>query len=247
MNGSLDVPGTSISRHNSPVEGLPLPRSKAHSRSQTPSPIGIGGLIEKKTGNLALKGRKEATTAVLNVTLAEMIRAHLPALSRFPRAWNLLYSIDQHGISLHTLYDKCENQAHLKTNSGLVTKVGALVVIKDSEDAIFGAYIGDGLRKSMGKGYYGSGESFLWRYVNGNFQVFKWTGKNDYVALCEPEYLSFGGGDGVYGLYLNDTLFDGSSARCPTFDNDPLCSLGEKKGRAVSFECVGLEVWGLGP
>ncbi len=25
-------------------------------------------------------------------------------------------------------------------------------------------------------------------------QVFKWTGKNDYVALCEPEYISFGGG-----------------------------------------------------
>ncbi len=24
--------------------------------------------------------------------------------------------------------------------------------------------------------------------------VFKWTGKNDYVALCEPDYISFGGG-----------------------------------------------------
>lgn len=25
-------------------------------------------------------------------------------------------------------------------------------------------------------------------------RVFKWSGKNDYVALCEPEYISFGGG-----------------------------------------------------
>jgi hypothetical protein len=35
---------------------------------------------------------------------------------------------------------------------------------------------------------------FMWKYVAGKFQVFKWTGKNDYVALCEPEFLSFGGG-----------------------------------------------------
>lgn len=24
--------------------------------------------------------------------------------------------------------------------------------------------------------------------------VYKWTGKNDYVALCEPDFLSLGGG-----------------------------------------------------
>lgn len=35
---------------------------------------------------------------------------------------------------------------------------------------------------------------FLWKYVGGRLQVFKWTGRNEYVALCEPEYLSFGGG-----------------------------------------------------
>lgn len=53
--------------------------------------------------------------------------------------------------------------------------------------------------------------------------------------------------DGNYGLYLDDTLYDGSSARCPTFENEPLCSAGPKKGGAVAFECVGLEVWGVGP
>ena len=53
--------------------------------------------------------------------------------------------------------------------------------------------------------------------------------------------------DGKYGLYLDETLFDGSSAPCPTFDNDPLCSSGENKTGAATFECVGLEVWGVGP
>jgi TLD len=51
--------------------------------------------------------------------------------------------------------------------------------------------------------------------------------------------------DGHYGLYLDETLFDGSSAPCPTFDNEPLCSAGERKGGEVTFECVGLEVWGV--
>jgi hypothetical protein len=52
--------------------------------------------------------------------------------------------------------------------------------------------------------------------------------------------------EGQYGLYLDDSLSEGSSARCPTFDNEPLCSLGPKKGGAVTFECVGLEVWKVG-
>lgn len=36
--------------------------------------------------------------------------------------------------------------------------------------------------------------------------------------------------DGHYGLYFDDTLFDGPSARCPTFKNTPLCSGAEVKG-----------------
>ena len=53
--------------------------------------------------------------------------------------------------------------------------------------------------------------------------------------------------DGQYGLYLDESLFDGSSAPCPTFDNDALCSPGPDKAGAVPFECVGLEVWAVGP
>ena len=36
--------------------------------------------------------------------------------------------------------------------------------------------------------------SFLWKAHGEDVRVFKWTGKNDYVALCEPESISFGGG-----------------------------------------------------
>lgn len=78
-----------------------------------------------------------------------------------------------------------------------------LFVVKDSDGGIFGSWISEGLKMSRGnEGYYGSGDSFLWKWVEnsrngdggGELGVFKWTGKNDYVALCEPGSISFGGG-----------------------------------------------------
>jgi len=140
---------------------------------------------------------------------------------------------------------------------GLGTR-GVLLIIKDAGAAVgdegaFGAWIangeGLGMGKKGGKGYFGGGESFLWKFTQGTLKVYQTTGMNSYVALCEPDYISFGGGDGHYGLYLDDTLYDGSSAPCPTFNNEPLCSPGLKKAgtTTVEFECVGLEVWGMGP
>ncbi|RDB18168.1 Oxidation resistance protein 1 [Hypsizygus marmoreus] len=206
----------------------------------------VGELMEKKSGSVELLGRKASTVPLLGVKLADMIRTHLPALARLPRKWTLLYSLDQHGISLKTLYARCE--APMQPRPGVSLPAGALVVVKDAGDTLFGVWTGkEGVHPSRGKGYYGGGDSFLWKYVGGKLHVFKWTGKNNYVALCEPEYISFGGGDGNYGLYLDDTLFEGSSAPCPTFANEPLCSPGPKAAGVVSFECVGLEVWAVGP
>ena len=58
-----------------------------------------------------------------------------------------------------------------------------------------------------------------------------------YSVLCSS--------DGHYGLYLNASLREGTTHRCPTFDNDPLAK-GEHVGDMVAFNCVGVEVWGVG-
>ena len=47
--------------------------------------------------------------------------------------------------------------------------------------------------------YYGGGDSFLWKVDKdasdgSGVNVFKWTGRNDYVALCDLDGFSFGGG-----------------------------------------------------
>ncbi|KAJ7730243.1 TLD-domain-containing protein [Mycena maculata] len=225
--------------------GRQAPGADRHGNGQEQKE-GVGVLLEKKmNGAISLVGRREGTVGVLTPELVSLIHPYLPALLRLPRQWTLFYSLDQHGISLNTLYSRCAPPSSTRTPH----PKGALVVIQDAGGVLFGAWVADGLRRSTRGGYYGGGESFLWRFVasSGTFDVYKWTGKNEYVALCEDNYISFGGGDGHYGLYLDDTLFDGSSARCPTFDNVPLCSGAEGKGGNADFECVGLEVWGVGP
>lgn len=58
--------------------------------------------------------------------------------------------------------------------------------------------------------------------------------------FCEAGFLSVGGGDGKYGLWLDGVLEYGISSSCLTFGNEPLSEEGEK------FEVVGVEMWCVG-
>jgi hypothetical protein len=60
------------------------------------------------------------------------------------------------------------------------------------------------------------------------------------MILCETGFLSVGGGDGHYGLWLDDTFEKGISSSCPTFGNEPLSDEGEK------FDILGVEIWSIG-
>jgi len=191
--------------------------------------------------SVQLLGRMESTIPVLSVDLADHIRQKLSALRRLAPSWTLLYSLDQHGISIATFYARLAQQQ--ESGQG-----GCLLAIQDSTGALFGVWMGDGIKHGRGV-YYGTGDSFLWKAsAKESVKVFRWTGENDYVALCESGFISFGGGDGKYGLYLDAAFLNGSSAACPTFRNEILC-LPDGHGSSsstVRFECVGLEAWSIG-
>ena len=72
------------------------------------------------------------------------------------------------------------------------------------------------------------------------FKAFPYSGVNDYLIFCEHGFLSVGGGDGRYGLWLDGVLERGVSSHCMTFGNEGLSEEGEK------FEVVGVEVWCVG-
>lgn len=105
--------------------------------------------------------------------------------------------------------------------------------------------------------YYGTGESFLFRYVDGKFESYHWTGKNAYFLLAKEDCIAMGGGcafaargafaappdpmrrrSGHFGLYLDGDLLHGTSGPSETFGNPPLT-------QSSHFTCVELEVWGF--
>lgn len=72
------------------------------------------------------------------------------------------------------------------------------------------------------------------------FKAFPYSGINDFMIYCQRDYLSVGGGDGRYGLWLDSDLENGISETCPTFGNEPLSDDGKK------FDVLGVEVWYVG-
>ncbi|KAJ2363780.1 oxidation resistance protein 1 [Coemansia sp. RSA 2610] len=104
-----------------------------------------------------------------------------------------------------------------------------VLAVKDTSGRVFGAFINEPLRLSPT--FYGQGTSFLWKAFRSSPQSrkkdavkgFKYTGDNEYFILCDPDFVAIGGGRGKFGLWFKSDFLHGYSARCPTFNNEPLC------------------------
>ncbi|KAA6411310.1 MAG: hypothetical protein FRX48_04590 [Lasallia pustulata] len=245
---------------------------------------------------LTLRGIHESTTSsaqILTRALAEEIRLLVPPRLQLVDDWSLIYSVEQDGVSLATLYAKCD--VHRGKRSGYV------LVVRDGARGIFGAYLSDppthpptttapanassGARpcsprrcrsprpqhrhhapapqhharrphhfhphplhadlllspdsasSTTPNNSHSAGTSTPDRI---RFKAFPYSGVNDYVLYCEPSYLSVGGGDGRYGLWLDGVLERGVSGPCLTFGNEGLSEEGGK------FEVLGVEIWCIG-
>lgn len=204
---------------------------------------------------VVLEGSDGLNHIILNEELISDIRGLMPPTVQLQSKWTLVYSLEKHGASLNTLYRNCEPFWDERPEY--------LLVIRDKNHCVFGAYVNEPFRKvSESKRYYGNGECFLWKfnesrydeeidaktprtYRDSNiprssaprFQAFPYTGLNDFVIFSTPNFLSLGGGDGHYGLWIDEGLTKGVSNHCLTFGNDPLSNFGTK------FEILDLEVW----
>ncbi|KAF9731335.1 hypothetical protein PMIN06_007420 [Paraphaeosphaeria minitans] len=240
---------------------------------------------------LSLSGYKASTREagrLLSRSLAEEIRLLVPPRLQLVDTWSVVYSLEQNGVSLATLY-ACADEYRGRRG-------GYVLVVRDASGGIFGAYLSDAPRPQSH--FFGNGECFLWRAsvlpslpdlsnlppppsadtthavrmttvaspakmkAGGGalspppsggasrsgtstperirFKAFPYSGVNDYMIFCEQSYLSVGGGDGHYGLWLDDNLEHGVSSTCPTFGNEPLSDEGKK------FEVLGVELWYIG-
>ncbi|KAG5265862.1 hypothetical protein AALO_G00247170 [Alosa alosa] len=136
--------------------------------------------------------------------------------------WHLAYSTSRHGASLKSLYRKLSG-----------TDSPVLIVIKDSNDQMFGSFLSHPLRPS--DKFYGTGETFLF-LLHPRFKCFKWTGENSFFIKGDLDSFAIGGGSGHFGLWLDETLYLGRSSPCYTFNNCCLSETGD-------FHVIELEVW----
>ncbi|XP_071061918.1 oxidation resistance protein 1a isoform X2 [Pseudochaenichthys georgianus] len=136
--------------------------------------------------------------------------------------WTLAFGTSKHGMSIKSLYRAMQGQ-----------DTPVLMVIKDSDGQVFGALASEPFKVS--DGFYGTGETFLFTF-NPEFEVFKWTGDNMFFMKGDMDSLSFGGGSGEFGLWLDGDLYHGRSHSCKTFGN-PMLSKKE------DFYVQDIEIW----
>ncbi|KAL2179434.1 uncharacterized protein P884DRAFT_267856 [Thermothelomyces heterothallicus CBS 202.75] len=105
---------------------------------------------------LRLSGFSEDTrpdARLLTAPIAEEIRIMVPARLGIVDEWKLVYSLEQDGASLATLYEKCAQYQGVR--------VGFVLCVKDCDGGLFGAYLSD--YPHPAPKYFGTGECFLWR------------------------------------------------------------------------------------
>ncbi|GAA5901688.1 hypothetical protein JCM6882_006041 [Rhodosporidiobolus microsporus] len=249
--------------------------SSAPNRSASTTPIGGrggggggggGGGFDPAAQAIRLTGVRPGVVKVLDEDVAEGIRPSLPPRLRLSPRWTLLYSLDQHGISLSTLFSQLEKG--LKERDG-----GFVLVIRTERDEVLGAYVSEALRRPgreevRGKErWVGDGTCFLFSTrpfppsdprLGLTVKPFPPTFRNTFFAHASASsgsseaFLAFGGGnDGVFGLWVDGAMERGWTGRCETYGNEPLVrgsgggegEGGEEKGK---FEIVGLECWAVG-
>lgn len=218
---------------------------------------------------------------IMDSELAEEIRGLIPARHQLYDTWTLVYSLEQHGASLATLYGNSQPKiTYGGSEEQSQHRNGYVLVVRDTTHKRFGAYVNEYFHTITVPGsrrFYGNGDCFLWsastiktevlnpyndkesqsasetgdtnddnttKEENSGYQLqfkgFPYTGVNDFVIFCTPQFLSLGGGDGHYGLWLDDNLEHGVSSHSLTFGNEPLSDMGK------TFDIVGVEVWRIG-
>jgi len=183
----------------------------------------LQAFLSRKTVNMI--GRNNDTAPVLDINLAEIIRSRLPNLLQEATTWKLLYSLDQHGSALSTLYNRIHGQGP------------CIMVLRSSDGEIFGAYLSEAFDPSHQR-FFGTPECFLWKACQYQFKMFRATNLNQFFMLADPEFIAMGGGNSNFGFYLDENIQYGYSSTCDTFENEILT-------KNSKFECYGCEFWGI--
>jgi hypothetical protein len=156
--------------------------------------------------------------------------------------WERAFCISRDGDAFFTMLEMCNTFKH------------TLIVIKTTTGNILGGFASETWKDQDGFNYrnsfYGTGICFLFSDFPRNsdpdkkLSFYPWTGVNNYCQICDVDRgkIAMGGGEGDFGLIIDDAFQRGSTGRCSTFNNPALVpSIGG------SFDILEFEVYGLLP
>jgi len=201
---------------------------------------------EKVIPDVQIQAEPKDFPFMLGKDMMNEIAANFPETVKFCR-WKRLYSVAQHQHSFDAMFrSTLDNQ-------------NTLVIVRSKKNHVFGGFVNcawetanNGNFTGPGGGqFYGTDEAFLFRIESSsdeetkdrknNLVVFKSTGKNRYIQLCDilQKKICMGGEEGGrFGLCLEDDFKHGSTVSCDTFGNKPLTPEGQ-------FQIEDVEIWGF--
>jgi len=138
--------------------------------------------------------------------------------------WVNVFDTDMDGFTLCNLYSRFSNFQTEITSS--------LIVIKDSNNNMFGVFVSAPLKESAST--YGNGETFLfttWPI----WTVYVWSGDNEHFVKGSKDSIIVGGSTGNFALWVNSDLDKGRTLACDTFRSGPLANNEDFK--IISVEC----------
>jgi TLD len=99
--------------------------------------------------------------------------------------WSRLYSMTEHGANLRNFKHMC-GRAQC-----------SLLIFRDSKGTVFGGFASEPWTDSAL--YYGTGESYVFRLETSasgseKMTLYKWSGKNTHLLLCNENHIAMGGG-----------------------------------------------------
>lgn len=178
-------------------------------------------------------GDDESPYILSQEQMDEIAHHVLPETIKYCR-WRRLYGLGRDGDS----FDGC-----LRI---IGSEKRTLMVVRTTKGEIFGGYADapwHSRHDSSTAKFYGSASSCLFSFppeLDPEILVYRWTGKNRYIQVCDVsnKMLAFGGGGdkGAFGLCLQEDFERGTTGHCETFDNEPLCQDG-------NFDIVDVEFW----
>ncbi|XP_053107068.1 TLD domain-containing protein 2 isoform X3 [Hemicordylus capensis] len=151
------------------------PVNAAEEESQAWEEIDVPPFFTEEINEPVLNGQSN----IMRLEEMQKLAPHLP-LRVTGHPWNLIYCTARDGFSLKSMY---------RSMSDLASPV--LLVIRDTDDQVFGAFSSTAIHVSSC--FYGNGETFLFSFTP-QLKVFKWTGKNTFFMKGDADSLAMGGG-----------------------------------------------------